>query len=357
MGSLVHLQRVLGNRQVARALQASGRSRPRGVSGTVRRLVNGSTAGVIHRQLTAEEQNVDLASEQLRDDSRLQKAFDNAPAMHFGERGDAVKKVQQALVDLGFEMPVSTQQGAEEPDGIFGPETFRTIKAFQHMQGVTKDGIVGRQTLGELDGRLTGLVATGTPAPFTVAPGGPVAVSTADRSPQLFEACAEGFGRFHWEVDWVTNARNGYIVQEVKSAQQGDFCDGTPDSGVAPVTPVFWEAWRVQQDGTVHPPPGTDTWQVPVHPAHRGTWGLSGKVFFVAQLDPQAGFRTGNVDAPQSGSLYATAVQPGNLGPVLFSREAAGRWECCGDTNVHEPVGNATGGAPSEAPLESEVLK
>ena len=309
---------------------------------------------VQRKPLTAEEPVVDLTSERFRDDPRLQAAFDNAPPIRFGDRGEAVRKIQQTLVDLGFEMPVSTKQGTQEPDGIFGPETFRTVKAFQHMQGITKDGIVGRQTLGELEGRIIGRVATGTPPPFTVPPGGPISVTAVDRSPQRFEPCAGGFGQFHWEVAWQTNARNGYIVQEMESAQEGTFCDGTSDSGVAPAAPLFWEAWRVQQDGKVHPPPGTDTWQVPVHPAHRGTWQLTGRVFFVEQLDPDAGFRTGNPDAPQAGTLYATGVEPKNLGPVLLSRQAAGRWECCADVNVHKPL-EGSGEPPSGTLTESEV--
>jgi len=311
-------------------------------------------AMIQRKPLTAEERAADLASNRFRDDPRLQAAFDNAPPMRFGERGEAVWKIQHALVDLGFEMPVSTKQGTQEPDSIFGPETFRTIKAFQHMQGITKDGIVGRQTLGELEGRITGRCAPGTLPPLTAPPGGSISVTTVDRSPQRFEACAGGYGHFHWEVAWLTNARNGYIIQEIESAQESRFCDGTPDSGVSPAASHYWEVWRVQQDGKVHPPPGTDTWQVLVHPIRRGTWRLTGKVFFVEQLDPPADFRTGNMDAPLSGTLYATAVQSRNLGPVLLTRHAAGRWECCGDRNVHEPL-EGSGEPPSGMPTEADV--
>jgi len=289
------------------------------------------------KPLTAEERAVDLTSDAFRDDTRLQNAFDNSPVLGFGARGEAVKKIQQALVDLGFPMPVSTKDGTEEPDGVFGAETLRTVKAFQFMQGVARDGIVGRQTLGELDGRMTGRHPPGSPPPFTVPPNSRVTVSAIDLSPQRFEKCADGFGRFHWEIAWQTNARNGYIVQEMESSQQGVFCDGSPDPGVAVSAPLFWEAWRIQQDGKVHPPPGSDTWQVPVHPFHRGTWRLTGKAFFVEQLDPQAGFQVGNMAAAQAGSLYATASKPNNLGPVLLTRQIAGLWECCDDRNVHEP--------------------
>ncbi|HHM04514.1 MAG TPA: peptidoglycan-binding protein [Gammaproteobacteria bacterium] len=325
-------------------------------SGAVRPAVAaGVPGGLVQRApLTPKERAVDLTSGRFRNDRRLQRAFDNTPPMGFGEAGEAVRKVQQALLDLGFDMPITTRQGTREPDGVFGAETRRTVKAFQTMQGIARDGIVGRQTLGELEGRLTGRPATGTPAPFTVPPGSAIHISTVDKTPPRFDPCTNdlGYGKFIWEVTWRTNARNGYIVQEMASAQQGEFCTGGPDAGVAPGAPLFWEAWRVQQDGTVHPPPGRDTWQVPVPPAHRGTWQLTGRVFFVAQLDPAAGFKTGNLAAPQAGTLYATAQRPAHLGPVLMTRHAAGRWDCCGDRRVHEPrapSGAAGGGGEAGA--------
>src|SRR5579871_3797483 len=97
----------------------------------------------------------DLRSTDLRDDDRLQQAFDNQPPIRFGASGDPVRKVQQALADVGFSLPRSTQPGGGL-DGVFGDETLKIVRGFQKRQGIAVDGEVGHQVLGELDGLLTG---------------------------------------------------------------------------------------------------------------------------------------------------------------------------------------------------------
>jgi hypothetical protein len=49
-----------------------------------------------------------------------------------GDRGDAVRQIQQAL-----DIPA---------DGVFGPQTERAVKRFQRRKGLADDGIVGPQT-------------------------------------------------------------------------------------------------------------------------------------------------------------------------------------------------------------------
>jgi peptidoglycan hydrolase-like protein with peptidoglycan-binding domain len=58
------------------------------------------------------------------------------PVVKRGDRGDAVRKIQQAL-----DIPA---------DGVFGPQTERSVKRFQRSHGLTVDGIVGPQTRAEL---------------------------------------------------------------------------------------------------------------------------------------------------------------------------------------------------------------
>lgn len=58
-----------------------------------------------------------------------------SPAM----RGDDVRRVQQALFDIGYNVGT--------PDGIFGPATDRALRAFQADQGLPADGVVGETTL------------------------------------------------------------------------------------------------------------------------------------------------------------------------------------------------------------------
>lgn len=62
--------------------------------------------------------------------------------IRYGDRGDKVKKLQQALNDLGF--------NCGSVDGKFGPKTLAAVKAFQrssaHGGAISADGIVGPNT-------------------------------------------------------------------------------------------------------------------------------------------------------------------------------------------------------------------
>lgn len=91
-----------------------------------------------------------LKSPRFVNNARLQRAADNSPAMHASENGEAVRLVQQALIDLGFPMPISTRRYGS-PDGIYGDETVKQIRAFQAKQTLSPDGATGRQTLTKMD--------------------------------------------------------------------------------------------------------------------------------------------------------------------------------------------------------------
>lgn len=62
----------------------------------------------------------------------------SGPAMRQGATGEAVRKMQARLKELGFD-----PQGA---DGQFGPNTNGAVKAFQAARGLEADGIVGPKT-------------------------------------------------------------------------------------------------------------------------------------------------------------------------------------------------------------------
>ena len=62
-----------------------------------------------------------------------------------GGTGDDVKKIQQALSDLGYDL------GKWGVDGILGSATTEAIKAFQKAQGLTADGIIGPDTIAALE--------------------------------------------------------------------------------------------------------------------------------------------------------------------------------------------------------------
>ncbi|MDZ4782781.1 MAG: peptidoglycan-binding domain-containing protein [Planctomycetia bacterium] len=86
---------------------------------------------------------------------RFQDVASGRALIKFGERGDAVKTLQSALLQLGQSMPISTHKSGS-PDGIFGDETDRCVKDFQRkaLPQYAPDGKVGPLTLGQLDSRL-----------------------------------------------------------------------------------------------------------------------------------------------------------------------------------------------------------
>lgn len=65
-------------------------------------------------------------------------------------RGEDVTELQRRLGSLGFD--------AGWVDGIFGPDTEAAVRDFQHNQGLTADGVVGRDTVTALD-RISGRIA------------------------------------------------------------------------------------------------------------------------------------------------------------------------------------------------------
>src|SRR5271166_2607609 len=94
-----------------------------------------------------------LRSPRFAKDERLQRAANNNPPLRAGEIGEAVRLLQQALIDLGFPMPISVRRFGS-PDGIYGNETTTRVREFQRKNGLSVDGIAGRDTLAKLDALL-----------------------------------------------------------------------------------------------------------------------------------------------------------------------------------------------------------
>lgn len=65
------------------------------------------------------------------------------PVLRFGSRGSAVVTLQQRLAALHY-----FDVGAA--DGVFGQNTYHAVIAFQKVQGLTRDGIVGPATRARL---------------------------------------------------------------------------------------------------------------------------------------------------------------------------------------------------------------
>ncbi len=81
----------------------------------------------------------------------------------FGDSGNNVKKLQNALIDLGF-MPKGSA------DGSYGYQTYNAVKAFQKANGLEVDGVAGPATLTNLyeNPNVVGVVEE-TPVPTATA--------------------------------------------------------------------------------------------------------------------------------------------------------------------------------------------
>jgi peptidoglycan hydrolase-like protein with peptidoglycan-binding domain len=127
------------------------------------------------QRLTEEEKDEDLKSAKFAGQPRLERAFDNSPPLGIGESGEAVRLVQEQLVDdPEFAMPESTKPDGEL-DGEFGGETFAVVEQFQRKHGLGVDGRVGRETMGKLDE----LAAAAPPLLPQAGPPGPAVPQTS----------------------------------------------------------------------------------------------------------------------------------------------------------------------------------
>ena len=108
-----------------------------------------------------------LTSPRFASNPRIQAAARNAPAMGLGESGQPVQILQQALIDLGFPLPVSVRRTGT-PDGIYGGETQAAVAEFQRRNRLSVDGIAGQQTFGKLDQLLRSPAAPPPPAPSSI---------------------------------------------------------------------------------------------------------------------------------------------------------------------------------------------
>jgi uncharacterized protein (TIGR02594 family) len=86
--------------------------------------------------------------------SDLTKIVPNATIFRIGSTGSAVKRIQQALAQLGYPL---------HGTGYFGTATDTAVQAFQKRSGLTVDGKVGNGTAAALDRALASNLA-GVPA-------------------------------------------------------------------------------------------------------------------------------------------------------------------------------------------------
>lgn len=95
-----------------------------------------------------------LTSPRFSWSTRLQKVANNNPPMRYGERGNDVRLIQQALIDLRIHPMTNSIKKYGSPDGIYGSETKSAVKKYQKKIGFTDDGVIGQDTMQDLDSAL-----------------------------------------------------------------------------------------------------------------------------------------------------------------------------------------------------------
>lgn len=88
------------------------------------------------------------AAARLKGDNDLKPIFDGTATVKQGDRGLNVTKLQQALVDMGYELP---NFGV---DGKFEGETLAALQSFQNDAGVPETGELDQDTIKKMDTRF-----------------------------------------------------------------------------------------------------------------------------------------------------------------------------------------------------------
>jgi hypothetical protein len=88
-----------------------------------------------------------LENAPLAGQPELESVAGGKSALRRGAKGAGVKALQEALIELGFDV-------AGGADGAFGPALEGAIKALQARQGLDTDGVLGPATLKAIDARL-----------------------------------------------------------------------------------------------------------------------------------------------------------------------------------------------------------
>jgi len=93
----------------------------------------------------ATEPAVALHSPLLSSDDTLAQVANGTLSLGVGAKGQAVERMQRALIASGFPLP------GYGPDGLFGPQTRNALEAFQQANGLEATGTLDATTLAKLD--------------------------------------------------------------------------------------------------------------------------------------------------------------------------------------------------------------
>jgi peptidoglycan hydrolase-like protein with peptidoglycan-binding domain len=97
--------------------------------------------------MRAAETPVTLSSPLLSTDDTLKQVAAGTLTLGTGAKGQAVERMQRALIGAGYPLP------GYGPDGDFGPQTRGALTSFQQSNGLEADGVLDATTLGVLDAK------------------------------------------------------------------------------------------------------------------------------------------------------------------------------------------------------------
>lgn len=138
-------------------------------------------------------------------------------------------------------------------------------------------------------------------------------------------------GEFRWDVDFRTDGKSGWLIQENKLSYRIQDAKGQPLAFSYP--PVYFEAWQVDANSRVLPHPG-DTWARPnmdkvLKTQTQGHWATRSRVFFTKTDPAKQGFRPGAV-TEAGPHLPSSTAEPKDLGIAHLHRYAQGNWDLSG---------------------------
>lgn len=156
----------------------------------------------------------------------------------FGSSGNNVKKLQNALIELGY-----MEEGSA--DSQYGYQTYNAVKAFQRANGLTADGVAGPKTLTVLyeDPNVIGVVEE-TPVPTATPTPSLPPLPTLDPSYAVKVDAAQSAADTPAKAVQLTRLEDANIISGTDGAilYRETLVDGNP----ALVKPALWQ----NADGT-----------------------------------------------------------------------------------------------------------
>jgi hypothetical protein len=160
-------------------------------------------------------------------------------------------------------------------------------------------------------------------------------MSTGD----LQAATWKDHGAFNWWIKWSTDGTSGWIVQKITNTLSGTRKDKSAITlSSYGIVPTYYEAWEVDKDGgitgSLGATPNRDKWTRGSRgDGSKGTWSMTGNVYWTPTDPAKSGFTSGGV--VNAGSLLASTSCPKDLSAELLTRSANGAWDSTAEEKTH----------------------